>query len=151
MATKTHTKPIFSGRYDHALDSKNRITIPAEWRETDHDPFYIIPHQSGACLVVMSPQEFQKVRTDAENKPGITPQKQRIFIREFYSRAQHGVTDKQGRLLLPEDHCKQIGLEKDVIILGTDTRFEIWNPVKREEYLGTHKAIYEEIADEMGL
>ena len=151
MATKTLTKPIFSGRYVHALDPKNRITIPADWRFTDNDPFYVIPHQSNACLVVMPPEEFQKVRTDAENNEGISAQKRRIFIREFYSRAQLCVADKQGRLLLPEEHCKKIGLEQGVILLGTDSRFEIWNPKRREESLPTHEAVFNEMADEMGI
>ena len=151
MATKTTTKPIFSGRYVHALDPKNRITIPADWRETDHDPYYIIPREKTGCLVAMSPGEFQAMRAKAEAREGMSPQKRRIFIREFYSRAERCVTDKQGRLLLPEEHCKQIGLEKDVVILGTDKRFEIWNPKRRQESSADAEATFGRIADEVGL
>ena len=151
MATKNTTKPIFSGRYVHALDPKNRITIPADWRETDHDPYYIIPREKTGCLVAMSPEEFQAMRAKAEAREGMSPQKRRIFIREFYSRAERCVTDKQGRLLLPVDHCKKIGLEEGVILLGTDTSFEIWNPKRREESQPVHDAVFDEMADEMEL
>ena len=151
MATNTLTKPIYSGRYVHALDPKNRIRIPADWRGGENDPLYVIPHQSNACLVVMPPEEFQKVKRDAESKQGMSPQKRRIFIREFYSRAQLCVTDKQGRLLLPEEYCKRIGLEEGVILLGTDSRFEVWNPKRREESLPNHEAVFNEIAEEMGI
>ena len=151
MSAKPHTIPTFSGTYGHALDNKNRITIPARWRQTDADEFFIMPDPKKTFLIVMPPEEFNAVTAKVAASPNIPPPDLRIFIREFHSKAQHCVADKQGRLLLPEEHCKQIGLEKDVVILGTDKRFEIWNPKRRQESSADAEATFGRIADEVGL
>ena len=151
MATQSHTTPIFSGRYDHALDNKNRITIPSRWRKTETDEFFIMPDQTGTFLMVMPPDEFEQVSIEVSAKQDVLPQDKRIFIREFYSNAQHCVADKHGRLLLPEEYCKQVALKGDVVLLGTFRRFEIWNPARRTEAAAKGKATFEKIANEVGL
>lgn len=151
MATSLQTNPIFSGRYCHALDKKNRITIPARWRESEADEFFVIPDQTNSYLLVMPPAEFQKVNETVSNHEGISPQERRLFIRQFYSNAQHCVADKQGRLLLPEEHCKQAGLEDEIMIVGSLTRFEIWNRKRWDEAAESSKPTYEKVANLVGL
>lgn len=151
MATQSHTQPIFSGRYRHALDNKNRITIPSRWRVEDSDEYFLIPDQTNSFLLVMPPGEFQKVNETIQNHEGITPQEKRLFIRQFYSNAVHASTDKQGRLLLPEEHCKQVGLDGEVVMVGSLARFEIWNGKRWDESSETAKPTYQKVADLVGL
>lgn len=151
MATQSHSQPIFSGRFRHALDGKNRITIPARWRQTDADEFFLIPDQSNSYIRVMPPEEFKKVDESVEKLEGLTAQEKRAFIREFYSQAQNCWTDKQGRLLLPEEQCRQIGLRDEVVIVGGLARIEIWNPKKWDAISETSKPTYKKIADLVGL
>lgn len=151
MATQSHPKPIFSGRYRHALDGKNRITIPARWRRTDTDEFFLVPDETNSYLLVMPPEEFQKVNDTVSNHAEISPRERRAFIRHFYSQAQQCFADKQGRLLLPEDHCKQVGLKDEVVIVGSLARFEIWNRKKWNDSFETGKPTYKKVADLVGL
>jgi MraZ protein len=151
MVTKLHNAPIFSGRYDHALDGKNRVTIPARWRQTEADVFYLIPNPGNTHLIAMPPEEFQMMSEKVGEMAGVSAQERQMFIREFYSRARDVTVDKQGRMLLPEDYCQQIGLEKDTVILGAHKRFEIWNPKHRSDAAPTSAAIFDKIGHDLGL
>jgi MraZ protein len=154
MANTSSTNPIFSGRYRHALDKKHRITIPARWRaEEKEDEFFIVPDQTNSFLLVMRPEEFQKVEETVSKHEGLTPQEKRGFIRRFYSSAQQCFADKQGRLLLPEEHCKQVGLkdEGEVVIAGSLSRFEIWNGKRWDETFEAGTSTYKKVADLVGL
>ena len=101
--------------------------------------------------MVMPPDEFERMKQTVESKD-VPEEKRRMFLREFYSRSEHVVSDKQGRLLLSEEHCKRIGLEgEEVVMLGGATRFEIWNPKRREAMQAEHDAVFQELAGGMGL
>ena len=151
MATESLNPPIFSGRYDHALDNKNRITIPSRWRQTDSDEFFIMPDLTNSFLIVMPPAEFKSVGDQVSGNPAISPQEKRTFIRHFYAMAQHCSTDKQGRLLIPEEHCKQVALNGEVVLAGTDKRFEIWNPQRWNAAAEAGKSTCEKVANVVGL
>ncbi len=154
MVTQIHPKPIFSGRYRHAMDKKHRITIPARWRsEEEEQEFFIVPDQTNSFLLVMPPEEFQKVEQTVSSHEGLTPQERRAFIRRFYSSAQQCFSDKQGRLLLPEEHRKQVGLrdEGELVIAGSLARFEIWNAKRWDDTFEAGTAAYRKVADLVGL
>ena len=153
MATSSNTKPIFSGRYRHALDKKHRITIPSRWRSGGEDEFFLVPDQTNSFLLVMPPEEFQKVDEIVAKHEGLTPQERRVFTRRFYSSAQQCYADKQGRLLLPEEHFKQVGLkdEGEVVIVGSLSRFEIWNSKRWDETFEAGTSTYRKVADLVGL
>ena len=57
----------------------------------------------------------------------VAARERRVFLRQLHSRAQHGLADKQGRLVLPEELCRKIGLKGEVALVGGRGRFEIWN------------------------
>ena len=154
MSNTSQPRPIFSGRYRHFLDKKRRITIPARWRtEQDEDEFFLVPDQTNSFLLVMPPEEFQKVEETVSRHDGLTPQERRVFIRRFYSSAQQCFTDKQGRLLLPEEHFKQVGMkdEGEVVIAGSHSRFEIWNSKRWDDTFEAGTSTYKKVADLVGL
>jgi MraZ protein len=127
METLRTNQPIFAGEFRHTLDTKNRVTIPARWRRGDLDEFFAIPDHENGCLMVLPPEEFQRVAEKAESDPRVGSQERRKFIRQFYSRAQHVVSDKQGRIVVPEDYCRLLKLTGEVVLVGGHSRFEIWN------------------------
>jgi len=154
MATETHPKPIFSGRYRHTMDKKFRITIPARWRTEDkEDEFFVAPDPGNSFLLVMPPEEFQKVEQTVAGHDGLTPQERRAFIRRFYSSAQQCFSDKQGRLLLPEEQRKQVGLrdEGELVIAGSLSRFEIWSARRWDETFEAGTSAYKKVAEMVGL
>jgi MraZ protein len=121
-------QPIFAGEYRHAMDAKNRVTIPSRWRTSDVDEFFAIPNLEAGFLMVMPPSEFKRVAEKVENDESLGRAERRRFIRQFSSKAQHLTSDKQGRMVLPEEQCKLLKLQREVVLVGSYTRFEIWNP-----------------------
>jgi MraZ protein len=121
-------QPIFAGEYRHAMDAKNRVTIPSRWRTSDVDEFFAIPNLEAGFLMVMPPSEFKRVAEKVENDESLGRVERRRFIRQFSSKAQHLTSDKQGRMVLPEEQCKLLKLQREVVLVGSYTRFEIWNP-----------------------
>ena len=81
-------------------------------------------------LLVMSHEAFARMSAEAESNPTVPPRERRVFLRQLHARAEHGASDKQGRLVLPEDICKHLGLKGEVTLVGGRGRFEIWNSAK---------------------
>ncbi len=136
------------------MDKKHRITIPARWRgEDEEEEFFVVPDQNSSCLLVMPPEEFQKAEQTVSNNGGLSPQDRREFIRLFYSSAQQCFSDKQGRLLLPEEHRKQVGLQEEgeLVIAGTLSRFEIWSARRWDDAIEARTSAYKKVADLVGL
>jgi len=136
------------------MDKKHRITIPARWRsDADEDEFFVAPDQTNSYLLVMPPEEFQKVAETVSRHEGLTPQERRAFIRRFYSSAQQCFSDKQGRLLLPEEPRKQVGIrdETELVIAGSLARFEIWNGKRWDDTFEAGTSDYKKVADLVGL
>ena len=149
MATHPENHPIFHGVFRHGIDDKNRITIPAAWREKDSDDFFLMPHQKHGCLVVMPPNVFREFGEKAATH--LTPERLVIFKRQFYADALKVATDKQGRLLLPVEYCKNVGLRKDAVLAGCSERFEIWSPANWKTFRVAEKNNYAEVATLVGL
>jgi MraZ protein len=123
-------QPIYAGEFRHAMDAKNRVTIPSRWRRGDLDEFFAIPNLKGGFLMVMPPAEFKRLLDKVEHDAGLKPEERAKFMRQFSSRAQHLIGDKQGRIVLPDEQCKQLNLHGEVVLVGNYTRFEIWDPEK---------------------
>lgn len=121
-------QPIFAGEFRHAMDAKNRVTIPSRWRRGEVDEFFAIPDLEGGFLMLMPPEVIRQVAEKVERDARLTPPERRKFIRQFYSRAQHLMSDKQGRIVVPEEQCNQLKLRGEVVLVGNHTRFEVWNP-----------------------
>ncbi len=122
--------PIFAGEFRHAMDAKNRLTIPSRWRRGEGDEFFAIPDLDGGFLMVMPPEVTQRVAEVVEADARLTPLERRKFVRQFYARAQHLPSDKAGRIVIPEEQCRQLGLRGEVVLVGCQSRFEIWSPEK---------------------
>ena len=87
----------------------------------------------------------------AESDPAVANRDRRVFLRHLHARAQHASADKQGRLVLPEDICKELALKGEVTLVGGSGRFEIWNTAKWKQAHKEEKATYQRVADLIGL
>jgi len=143
--------PIFAGAFRHAVDNKNRVTIPSRWRRGEADEFFLTVHQSRRFLVAFPPGEFEKAGRDISNNTAFPPVQRREFLRLFSSSAQHCVMDRQGRLVLPVDLCKVAGLSTEVVLLGNMTRFEVWPPDAWDSDKTRAEQGFASIADSIGL
>ena len=142
---------LFAGEFRHTIDEKNRITIPSRWRRDGAEEFIILPEATHQFLVVMSPEEFSRMSAAAETHATVSAQERRVFLRHLHSRAQHGVADRQGRLVLPEDLCKKLGLKGEVALVGGRGRFEIWNLQGWKRAHDEETPTYQHVANVIGL
>jgi MraZ protein len=147
----TSSQTFFAGEFRHFIDDKNRITIPSRWRTDRAEEFIILPQATHQFLMVMSPEEFSRMSAAAESEANVSARDRRVFFRQLHSRAQHGVADKQGRLVLPEELCKTVGLKGEVALVGGRGRFEIWNLGRWKKAHEEETATYEHVANVIGL
>src|SRR4029077_7661991 len=100
MDVTSQPQKFFAGEFRHAIDEKNRITIPSRWRGEGSEEFIILPEPQHQFLLVMSQEEFSRMSARAEAHSSVSPRDSRIFLRRLHSRAEHGTSDRQGRLVL---------------------------------------------------
>ncbi len=151
MDDNSQPQKFFAGEFRHSIDEKHRITIPSRWRRDEGEEFIILPEPQHQFLLVMSQDEFASMSAKAENNSAISARDRRIFLRHLHSRAEHGTADRQGRLVLPEDMCRQLGLKGEVALVGGRGRFEIWNLQKWKRAHEEETATYQHVANVIGL
>jgi len=147
----TPSQTFYAGEFRHFIDEKNRITIPARWRRVGAEEFIILSEANHQFLLVMPPEEFSRMSAAAESDTNISARDRRVFFRQLHARAQHGAADRQGRLVLPEDLCKEIGLKGEVALVGGRGRFEIWNLQRWKRAHEEEAPTYQHVANLIGL
>lgn len=151
MDLPSPTQSFYAGEFRHAIDDKNRITIPSRWRRDEAEEFILLPEANHQFLLVMSPEEFGRMSSAAESNEAVSARDRRVFLRQLHSRAQHGAADRQGRLVLPEELCKRIGLKAEVALIGGRGRFEIWNLQRWKRAHEEETPTYQHVANVIGL
>lgn len=111
------------GEYQHTIDPKGRVIVPARFREDLGDNFYVTKGLDG-CLFVLSPKEWNRLQEKVSAMP---ISKARGLQRFFFSGAVEAQPDRQGRVLLPQALRDYALLEKDVTFIGASSRAEIWD------------------------
>lgn len=118
------------GEYQHNVDVKGRVIVPAKFREDLGSHFYITKGLDG-CLFVLSSQEWKRLTDKIQAMP---ISKARGLQRFFFSGAAEVEPDKQGRILVPQQLREYAGLERDVTFIGTSTRAELWDSDKWRKF-----------------
>src|SRR5438477_11498441 len=116
MDADSEPERFYAGEFRHAIDEKNRITIPSRWRRDHPEEFILLPEATHQFLLVMSPMEFARMSSAAETNEKVSARDRRIFLRQLHSRAQHAGADRQGRLVLLDDLCQNVTLNNEVYI-----------------------------------
>ena len=116
------------GEYEHSLDAKGRLIMPAKLREDIGEKFIITKGLDG-CLFAFSIAEWKIFEEKLRSLP-ISNKDARKFSRFFFAGAIDCEIDKQGRFLISSNLREFAELEKDVIIVGMDSRLEIWSKEK---------------------
>lgn len=122
---------MFMGEYNHAIDTKGRLIIPAKFRESLGDEFVVTKGLDG-CLFVYPITEWKAFEEKLRTLP-LTNKDARKFSRFFLAGAATCDVDKQGRILVPAVLREFAQLEKDVVLVGVLSRIEIWSKAKWED------------------
>ena len=116
---------MFIGEYEHSVDVKGRVIMPAKLREDIGEKFILTKGLDG-CLFAYSQTEWKNFEEKLKTLP-LTNKNARDFVRFFLSGAIECEIDKQGRFLIPSNLRSYANLNKEIVILGVGTRIEIWD------------------------
>ena len=135
------------GEYEHSLDAKGRLIMPAKLREDIGEKFIVTKGLDG-CLFGFSQTEWNNFEDKLKTLP-LTNKNARDFVRFFLSGATECEIDKQGRFLIASNLREYAGMEKEIAIIGVGTRIEIWNKDKWKKYNSDENISADEIAENM--
>lgn len=126
-------KPYYTGTFRHALDDKNRLTIPSAWRSahTEEDTFLATPHPDG-YIAVLPPGEVAKLHEKVAQMALSNSDAQDLLAR-FFADTLAFTFDKQGRIGLTESLRQHAGIDKDTVLVGSLSKFSIYNPDRWEK------------------
>ena len=119
------TKIMLIGQYEHTIDAKKRLALPAKFREELGEKV-IVTKGVETCLIVYTEKEFLKISEKLSNLTFSQPEA-RSFTRTMLAGAMEVTLDKLGRILVPDYLKKYAGLNKNVIICGLSNRLEVWD------------------------
>ncbi len=122
---------LLSGEFDHTLDPKGRITLPARYREYFRDGVVIVrlPQDKEPCVRVYHPESWREFDDKFLEPLNVFESESDSWrMRQIYRNKDEVELDRQGRVLIPAQRIKELGLTGKVKILGNRTHLEIWNP-----------------------
>ncbi|MCR5685421.1 MAG: division/cell wall cluster transcriptional repressor MraZ [Lachnospiraceae bacterium] len=141
---------MFMGEYGHVLDPKNRVIIPARFREGLEGKFIITSGLDG-CLYLLTMKAWESF---VEQLAGLPFTKQtREFRRFFTQNAAEAEIDNQGRVLIPQNLKALAGIDKDVVFVGVIDKIELWAKERLDESQAddSMENIAERMSTEFGL
>ena len=116
---------MLMGEYEHTLDAKGRISMPAKLKKDMGETFILTKGLDG-CLFAFSGDEWLNFEAKLKSLP-LSDKNARNFVRFFLAGATECEIDKQGRFLIPSNLRIAANLNKEAVIIGVGTRLEIWD------------------------
>ena len=129
------------GTHSYQLDPKGRISLPARFREAFAAGAVLTLGQDG-CLFCFPRAEWEMRAAEVRNLP-LSDAGGRAYARMFFGKAEAVELDSQGRLLVPQRLRGEIGIRKEVVVLGVFDRMEIWDRETHERYEAGHGGAYQ--------
>lgn len=138
---------MFLGTYSLRLDEKGRVILPAKYRN-DLAGGVLITKGQERCLYVFPSAEFERI-TEALRAAPVTAKAVRDYSRVFFASASDDVPDKQGRVTIPQALRDYAGLQRDCVVIGANTRLEIWDGAAWEAYLAGQEDAFSAASEEV--
>src|SRR5919197_6598744 len=114
------------GEYEHTIDDKNRLTLPAKFRQEFADGIVVTRGLDG-CLYAYRQSDWARiVETRLAELDQLRKESRRLH-RHFFSGATEAELDKQGRVMLPAALLEHAKLGREVVVAGVYDRLEIWD------------------------
>ena len=138
---------MFMGEFQHSIDAKGRLIVPAKLREKLGEKFIVTRGLDG-CLFGYPIAEWEKLEEKLNEMP-LAKKDARTFVRFFYSAATECEIDKQGRINIPVSLRNHASLEKECVIIGVANRIEIWDQARWNEFTKETEDSFDDIAETM--
>jgi MraZ protein len=137
------------GEYEHALDDKNRVTLPAKFRQAFAEGVFVA-RGIDPCLLVFPPDGWN--RFVDEQLAGLNPfsREARQMSRLLFAGATETELDRQGRMVVPTPLLEHARLEREVVVAGVRDHLELWRPAawrkELDEVGGSAELVAERLA-----
>ena len=138
---------MFLGTHTPRLDDKGRLFLPAKYRE-ELSAGLVLTKGQERCLYVFPETEFARI-TEALRSAPVTAKAVRDYSRVFFASASDEIPDKQGRITIPQGLRDYAGLQRDCVVIGANTRLEIWDTVAWEAYLAQQEDAFSDVSEEV--
>ena len=143
----TGDNSMFIGEYQHSIDIKKRLSLPAKLRK-ELGSKVVITRGFESCLVIYTKQRWAKVMQELESL-STGRAETRKFTRAVLGGAVEVSLDKLGRILVPDYLKKYAGLKKNITICGLSNKLEVWDSEKWETYRKKAELDIDKIAENL--
>ncbi len=140
---------MFYGEYEHAIDPKGRLIIPAKFRDalkTQNVQTLFLTRGLDGCLFVFPDSEWRTAEARFKQIP-FTKSEGRKFNRLFFSGASEVTLDGLGRVLVPKSLKDFAQIDQEVMIVGVSNRMEVWAKARWQEFYESSRQSFEELAE----
>ena len=140
---------MYFGYYEHSLDDKGRLMIPAKLREglSGGAPLYVLKGFEG-CLSIYNEISFMKLSEKLSSLP-YEDKEARSYIRNLLGSVVQLNVDKLGRIQVPTTILNKYQISRQVAVIGVGDHFELWDLAKYQEYETENNKKFEDVADKL--
>jgi MraZ protein len=138
---------LFLGTHTPRLDEKGRLILPAKYRD-ELSAGLVITKGQERCLYVFPVPEFTRI-TEALRTGPVTAKAVRDYSRVFFASASDEELDRQGRVTIPPSLRDYAGLQRDCVVIGANTRLEIWDAASWASYLESQEDAFSDASQEV--
>ena len=136
------------GAHEHTIDDKNRLTLPARFRQAFADGVVVTRGLDGCLYAFRRPDWDRLVESRLATLDPLSPEGRRLE-RFFYSGASETELDKQGRVMVPRELMEHAKLGREVVVAGVKDRLEIWDRAAWRRELAEVEGSAEDVAERL--
>jgi MraZ protein len=136
------------GEYEHTIDDKNRLTLPAKFRSA-FDGGLVLTRGIERCLSAYPRSEWAATVASRLQELDPLSREGRLMRRYFFSGAAEAELDKQGRVMVPSSLSDYAGLGKEVVVAGIRDHLEIWDRASWRAHLDEIEGSAEDVAERL--
>jgi MraZ protein len=136
------------GAHEHTIDDKNRLTLPAKYREAFKDGVVVTRGLDGCLFAYRRPDWDRLVESRLAPLDPLSPETRRLQ-RFFYAGASEAELDKQGRVMIPGQLIEHAKLGREVVVAGVNDRLEIWDRAAWRRELAEVEGSAEDVAERL--
>ncbi len=136
------------GEYEHTIDDKNRLTLPAKFRR-DFEDGCVVTRGLDGCVYAWTPEGWEKYRDSILTELHPLSQQGRRMHRHCFSGASETTPDKQGRVSIPPALLTHAKLGRDVVVAGVNDHLEIWDRAAWKRELAEVEGSAEDVAERL--
>jgi transcriptional regulator MraZ len=139
---------MFLGEYEHTLDDKGRLTLPARFRDSFPEGL-VLTRGVDRCVHVYARADWQRLVDSRLAALNPLSRDDRMMQRHLFAGASEAAPDKQGRVMVSSALSSHAGLERDVVVAGVYDHLEIWDRAAWQAQLADVEGRAEDVAERL--